>query len=284
MHRLRLCRVAALAVALALPSASSAAATATEPGRVVSRTNHRGIVLVLRLPTGPWGPDQRIEGSVTVRNTTDRNAYFYDIGCTDVSVEVRLPTRPDQGRDWPGKLGEFKRRALSAALDVGPRVDRFRVRPSPQACAEPGLEHLRPGGHRDDRISWRVRHIGFGTDAWDVTALFGFEGFKAPGPWWGDAIPAEITTSLRVAAHDGPARLVSPGKAIDAGLAKRWVRADIRASNPDDWYLTSVALRQQTKNDPWAQWAWDVTLQWDRADPRGTGWMVNAETGKVYDW
>jgi hypothetical protein len=262
-----------LAGSVAAVAARGAGETDTQ---LRARAARRGVSVSLRLPAGPWQPDQLIQGSVVLKNHNDRRAYYFDIGCTDIKVPVRLPTSPDQGREWSGDLATFKRLALGYRLDRGPIIGYFLTPEGAPACAEPGEEHLNPGERRAYPITFRVPERGFGEQFLDVTASFGFEGFTPNVYGWQDDVPLPISASLHVDVAERPVRpLMGPARAIDRLLESEQVRRLVRRYLPGD----STRVQMRLIKEIHGPWVWDV---WLRTDSRFRLWYeVNAHTGEI---
>jgi len=262
--------------AIALPAA---AVTAADP--LVARTTQQGVVLTLRVPAGPWEPGQRIDGTVTVKNTNDRKVWYLATGCRLVGVEVRLPTDPADGRDWSAKRGQFKRLALSTVPDLGPVVDHFTVEGLGD-CAEPVPEALAAGASRTRDVSVRLRKAAIGAHRLDVSAVFAFQGFHESDADWQDYQPAPMSASVRVAFDDRPSTLISVARALDIALDTTWVHNQIRDSHPDAWIKLDMELSYRSS----VGWQWRVDLFEDVGDPQDqarivVGFVVNARSGVV---
>jgi hypothetical protein len=251
----------------------------------VATTTQHGIVLKLNLPTGQWHGDQRIEGFVRVTNTNDRRAWFLDTGCRDVGVEVRVPTNPDQGREWTGDRASFKRLVLSTKPALGPVVGHFTIEGETGDCAEPVARSLAAGESRGYHISTRVRHVGLGVSSLDVSAVFAFEGFRKSDAQWQDLLPAPIAASVRVPLERRAALIPTATEAIDAGLGTGWVRDAINASDRNDWLRADMELVHRLDRTE-GQWQWRVDLWADVDDTNDqarivASFVVNSRTGSV---
>jgi hypothetical protein len=270
--------LAGLSMLLLAGSVSAAAGRGTSEtdSQLRARAAKRGVSVSLRLPAGPWQPEQVIEGTVVLNNHNDRRAYYFDIGCTDIKVPVRLPTSPTQGREWTGDLATFKQLALGYRLDRGPIIGYFVIPGAPEACAEPPLEHLNPGERRAYPITYRVPERGFGEQFLDVTASFGFEGFRPNIYGWQDDSPLPISASLQIDVAERPLRpLMGPARAIDRLLENEHAQRLVRRYLPGDTTRVQMSLYKKTRG-PWVWWVWL------RTDSRfRLVYDVNAHTGEV---
>lgn len=249
-----------IAACLALTALGTLPVTASAGSRLVHTTVDHGIRLRIDVPAGPWHHDQLVRGTVRVKNTNDRTAWYLDIACGDVGVAARVPTSPERGASFAGDLAEFKRLALSYRKDVGPVVGRFRVEGAGD-CAEPDAEALPAGATRTYDVSWRVEDVVRGMKAVDISAAFQFEGFKRSRATWTDRAPRPISASVRVPLTARQGVVLSPVTAIDIGLHRDSVRRDIRATDRDGWSDVEMELRERK-----GRWRWDVRL-WGAPEP-----------------
>lgn len=277
-------RVRCLAAAgILLAAAVTGPAAASAQSRLVATTTQHGVQLRLSLPAARWHLDERVSGTVRVKNTNDRTVWYADIRCRDVAVEARVQTDPDQGREWTGDRAAFKRLALSSRADTGPVVGNFTVEGYGD-CAEPVAYSLPAGATRTYDVSWRVRHVGLGVSQLDVSATFQFEGFKKSDVYWPDRAPRPISVSLQVPVERKAARILTAAQAIDLGLAKPFVRRDIRDSEREGWSDVEMQLLYRSESG----WEWRVDLfghiEGTPADDHAyvvAGFVVDALNGAV---
>ena len=192
---------------------------------------------------------------MTLKNTTERTAWYLDILCRDVAVTARIPTNPDHGQSFTGDLAAFKRLALSTRMDAGPVVGHFRVQGKGD-CAEPSAEALPAGATRSYRVSWPVMDVVRGSRALDISASFQFEGFKRSNVTWTDRSPVPMSASVRVPLTPSTPTVISPVAAIDRALNRGSVRQDILATHRDGWTDVQMELGQRSDG----QWRWSVQL------------------------
>jgi hypothetical protein len=222
---------------------------------VVATTTRDGVKVTLTLE-GPPRTGALSWAGVRIENLGPKAVRWAGGGCGDpAAITIDLRSAFAAGRDWPGRLGQFKR----LALGVGPADPRFQ-----NPAAGFYIAESRVGQNLVCTADLRIEELAAGTAlamraAWDgalgsaapapvgpaaVSASFPFVGISgAVANDKTDTSPIESRVDATVIGAPGAKVPSSPALAIDAALADPDFASWVNAADQSTWINPSVSFK-----------------------------------------